>query len=148
MVVGSTGGLSFPMSMSSNIFSDFDIDFAGKATTALPTAGTYKYQGVVFDNKDKGNFNYNIDFGTKTGWGDVQVRGRIPDSLNKTYMTKINTYSYADKEDVIAFKGYGFKGSTANGGDYILGIMGDNADEVAGSISGFGTVFGLAATKH
>lgn len=142
-----TGGsinLTYP---ASNIA---EIDYiSGNATKTLPNSGTVNYVGKSFDNDSEGSFNYNINFGTKIGQGQVNIDGKTAN----LHATRIGTLT-KQEDDQMVFSGYGIGDGRVSGGivgEYTLGIFGNNAEEVAGYIDNANdhqTDVGFAGSKQ
>ena len=94
--------------------------FLGQATETLPSAGSFNYKGVAFNEKEQGKLDYTINFDTKKGAGSISglnQTGKI--TLHESNITKI----WDD----------GFEKYTHYGVEE--GIFGPNADEVSGTVS-------------
>lgn len=123
--------------------------FTGQPTKVLPKAGTYNYKGVVFNRaEDTGTLNYSIDFDKRTGQGSAAFRSQTA-TLNQANIGQIKVES--DRSS-ISYSGIGISGTaTAAGradGQYFLGIFGDNAEEIAGTMQFGHSQFGLAGTHQ
>ena len=104
----------------------------GTLTEKLPTTGKFNYSGSGKVGSQSGvqevNFNYNVDFGAKTGSGSL---GNITLSEDK-----IKAVKYDDShDDEPGFQGVKGKATTGSlNGDYILGFFGPDAAEIVGSV--------------
>ena len=109
--------------------------FLGQATETLPSAGSFNYKGVAFNEKEQGKLDYTINFDTKKGAGSISglnQTGKI--TLHESNITKIwddgfEKYTHYGVEDG--------KATSEKQGNvtYDLGIFGPNADEVSGMVS-------------
>lgn len=115
----------------------------GNKTTTLPTAGKFNYSGASFNDTQKGDFKYTIDFGTKTGQGSLTL-GNKTATLDQSAIINVKRQSNDDLHD-----GLGIQGNVSGGitGHYTLGIFGNNAQEVAGYVTGSDNV-GFAGSKQ
>ena len=109
--------------------------FLGQATETLPSAGSFNYKGVAFNEKEQGKLDYTINFDTKKGAGSISglnQTGKI--TLHESNITKIWDYGFEK------YTHYGVedgKATSEKQGNvtYDLGIFGPNADEVSGTVS-------------
>lgn len=103
-------------------------DIGGNATKTLPTTGTYQYKGHAFTGDSQGDFNYSIDFSSKTGQGSLSLNNKTVNLPNGS----IHQAKYLGRGHALPkFNGYIIKGSSLEV-DYELGIFGNQAEEVAG----------------
>ena len=111
---------------------DFFTRTSGTLTEKLPTTGKFNYSGSGKIWSQSGaqdaKFNYNVDFGAKTGSGRL---GNITLSEDK-----IRPVKHDDSlDDEPTFQGVKGKATTGSlNGDYILGFFGPNAAEIVGSV--------------
>jgi len=115
---------------------DFEVTYMdGQPTKTLPSAGSFNYKGVAFNEKEQGKLDYTINFDTKKGAGSISglnQTGKI--TLHESNITKIwddgfEKYTHYGVEDG--------KATSEKQGNvtYDLGIFGPNADEVSGMVS-------------
>lgn len=103
----------------------------GTPTETLPTTGKFNYSGSGKIAQLKGrpvNFNYNVDFGAKTGSGRL---GKI-NLLESNIKTVTHTNDLGDGLTTHGIEGKATAGS--HSGDYKLGFFGPNADEIVGAV--------------
>lgn len=111
---------------------DFFTRTSGTLTEKLPTTGKFNYSGSGKIWSQSGaqdaKFNYNVDFGAKTGSGRL---GNITLSEDK-----IRPVKHDDSlDDEPTFQGVKGKATTGSlNGDYILGFFGPDAAEIVGSV--------------
>ena len=111
---------------------DFFTRTSGTLTEKLPTTGKFNYSGSGKIWSQSGaqdaKFNYNVDFGSKTGSGRL---GNITLSEDK-----IRPVKHDDSlDDEPTFQGVKGKATTGSlNGDYILGFFGPDAAEIVGSV--------------
>lgn len=106
-------------------------DVGGNATKTLPTAGIYQYKGHAFTGDSQGDFNYNINFTTKTGQGSFNLNGKTTTLPEGTIQKRSHLGHGHGLPD---FNGYAIN-SKNNELYYQLGIFGNQAEEVAGYAS-------------
>ena len=109
--------------------------FLGQATETLPSAGSFNYKGVAFNEKEQGKLDYTINFDTKKGAGSISglnQTGKI--TLHESNITKIWDYGFEKYTHYGVEEG---KATSEKQGNitYDLGIFGPNADEVSGTVS-------------
>lgn len=110
------------------------IDFLSRGTPTenLPTTGKFNYSGSgkvrTKDGVRDDKFNYNVDFGAKTGSGSL---GNITLSESKIKAVKHDD-DIGDGLTTQVIFGKATDGSL--NGEYGLGFYGPNADEIAGSV--------------
>ena len=109
--------------------------FLGQATETLPSAGSFNYKGVAFNEKEQGKLDYTINFDTKKGAGSISglnQTGKI--TLHESNITKIWDYGFEKYTHYGVEEG---KATSEKQGNitYDLGIFGTNADEVSGTVS-------------
>ena len=111
---------------------DFFTRTSGTLTEKLPTTGKFNYSGSGKIWSQSGaqdaKFNYNVDFGAKTGSGRL---GNITLSEDKIKPVKHDD-SLDDEPTFQGVKGKATAGSL--NGDYILGFYGPDAAEIVGSV--------------
>ena len=111
---------------------DFFTRTSGTLTEKLPTTGKFNYSGSGKIWSQSGaqdaKFNYNVDFGAKTGSGSL---GGITLSEDKIKPVKHDD-SHDDEPGFQGVKGKATTGSL--NGDYILGFYGPDAAEIVGSV--------------
>jgi lipoprotein GNA1870 C like protein len=111
-----------------------EIDFLGRGTPTekLPTTGKFNYLGSGKVGLQSGaqevNFNYNVDFGAKTGSGRL---GNITLSEGKIKAVKHDD-NIGDGLTTQFIEGRATDGSL--NGEYGLGFYGPNADEIVGAV--------------
>ena len=109
--------------------------FLGQATETLPSAGSFNYKGVAFNEKEQGKLDYTINFDTKKGAGSISglnQTGKI--TLHESNITKIWDDGFEKYTHYGVEEG---KATSEKQGNvtYDLGIFGPNADEVSGMVS-------------
>lgn len=111
---------------------DFFTRTSGTLTEKLPTTGKFNYSGSGKIWSQSGaqdaKFNYNVDFGAKTGSGRL---GNI--TLSEDKIRPVKHDDSLDNEPTFQ----GVKGKATAGslnGDYILGFFGPDAAEIVGSV--------------
>jgi len=124
---------------------DFEVTYMdGQPTKTLPSAGSFNYKGVAFNEKEQGKLDYTINFDTKKGAGSISglsETGTI--TLHESNIVQggsefRNTYATTNKDH--DNKGvYGVLNGRATSekqgnARYELGIFGPNADEIVGSV--------------
>lgn len=117
------------------------VDAIGIPTQTLPTKGTYQYKGMAYlahpahQNKHMpANFNYDINFDTKTGKGTIGVHNKNISLKEAPIKTHLSDYKGLDGK---ALQAHGIAGEAlydTQTGRYSLGIFGPNADEVTGTV--------------
>ncbi|MGO3743200.1 factor H binding protein domain-containing protein [Kerstersia sp.] len=64
----------------------------GTARTALPSAGSYGYEGVTFSNFGEGTFNYVVDLANNSGSGSFSLdKIMVPGSIASKYNGQLGT---------------------------------------------------------
>jgi len=131
MVIGSVvTGDSGPLTDADDLNVHEVVDVMGLRTrrsviNALSTAGTVAtYTGRAFDGKQQGNLSYEVNFGTREGWGTITGLTE-PGTVNLLSARIVNgrisgeaKFANAQNADV----------------DYELGFFGPNAEEIAGGV--------------
>lgn len=155
VVIGDIGGVNFQtLNINKRHHTFNDIRFTGKATAQLPKQGVYQYAGVVFDkDSNKGNLNYSIDFAKQTGQGTAKI-GNHTMTLHQGDIDELDIAAITDHNNQmpnIGFQGWAITSqvsSNMGNGNYMLGIMGDNAEELAGHMSVEDNLYGLAGKTN
>ena len=114
---------------------EFDSYYAfGQSTKTLPSAGSFNYKGVAFNENERGNLDYTINFDTKMGSGSIN-------GLNETGKIILHESNIVKRDyDTEEFSHYGVvegKATLEKQGNatYDLGIFGPNANEIAGVVT-------------
>lgn len=155
VVIGDIGGANFQtLNINKRHHTFNDIRFTGKATAQLPKQGVYQYAGVVFDkDSNKGNLNYSIDFAKQTGQGTAKI-GNHTMTLHQGHIGELDIAAITDHNNQmpnIGFQGWAITSqvsSNMGNGNYMMGIMGDNAEELAGHMSVGDNLYGLASKTN
>ena len=84
----------------------------GQSTKTLPSAGSFNYKGVAFNENERGNLDYTINFDTKMGSGSIS-------GLNETGKITLHESNIVKRDNAT----------------YDLGIFGPNANEIAGIVT-------------
>ena len=106
----------------------------GQSTKTLPSAGSFNYKGVAFNENERGNLDYTINFDTKMGSGSIS-------GLNETGKITLHESNIVKRDyDTEEFSHYGVvegKATLEKQGNatYDLGIFGPNANEIAGIVT-------------
>ena len=106
----------------------------GQSTKTLPSAGSFNYKGVAFNENERGNLDYTINFDTKMGSGSIS-------GLNETGKITLHASNIVKRDyDTEEFSHYGVvegKATLEKQGNatYDLGIFGPNANEIAGIVT-------------
>ncbi len=101
-----------------------------------------------------GNFKYTVDFGGKTGYGSMSLNGYLGPNqgglganhlgashevaLQQGVLEKIkidNVETYGVKGSVATSARFGEKNYTSANGNYVVGLFGPNAEELAGRVT-------------
>ena len=126
---------------------DFEVTYLdGQPTKTLPTAGSFNYKGVAFNDNERGNLDYTINFDTKKGAGSISglnQTGKI--TLHESDIVKVQggkafknntafTYNTDRNDDVYGVLNGAATTEKQGKASYELGIFGPNANEVAGAV--------------
>lgn len=97
----------------------------------MPNRGKATYSGVAFDIYDRGTFNYHLDFGSKSGHGEIDGLGRFGHvTLHPT------TFSYKQQDDFVIFQTSGGRASSDKriGLQYTANVWGPGGLELNGKL--------------
>lgn len=134
---------------STEINADLEINTVkGYATQTLPTAGTYKYEGVAFSQDERGKLAYSVNFDDRTGSGSITG---ITEAGNITLDKGSITARSFTNVDNTTITGSGIASTASSeklgSGTYQLGFFGPNAEEIAGAVENNYGVVGFGGAK-
>lgn len=113
----------------------FDITIKGDATKTLPATGKFNYVGDAwFDGKTKGKLSYAVDFGAKSGSGQVTGHKDGIIDLLKASIDNMPVYNDLDDSKIEAKGILGKAAINGKEGEYRLRFFGPNAEEMMGEV--------------
>lgn len=102
----------------------------------MPTSGKASYSGVAFDASDRGTFNYHLDFGSRSGHGEISGLSRFGRvTLHPT------TFSHKPQDDFVIFETTNGRASSEKRGflQYTANVWGPGGQELNGKLQEAGS---------